>query len=116
MSGVSGFAATLTALTKARRPSARVSRDARPGEKPLGWVVALTTGDPRRRSSAERTSGGSSFQSTRTPSAGGLEKDTPPKLQVLVDSALDRVPDVIGQRHDLVLVLSGTPRQLRHID
>src|SRR5436305_11343910 len=106
MSGVSGFANSLTALMKTRRPSASRRRAANPGEKPCGCVFDSTTREPRRCSSAWRTPAGMSSQWMRTPRAGTeLEKDPSPELQVVVDPALDRVPDLVGEAHHQVLVL-----------
>src|SRR5438067_12726271 len=106
MSGVAGFAATLTALTKTRRPSASRRRAANPGEKPWGCVFDSTTREPRRRSSAWRTPAGMSSQWMRTPRAGTeLEKDPSPELQVVVDPALDSVPDLVVEANQQVLVL-----------
>src|SRR6266581_9309724 len=117
MSGVSGFEASLTALMNARRPSSSTTRAARPGEKPLGCVVAWITAEPNRSSSAARSSAGRSSQWTRTPSAGTeLEKDTSPQLQVLVDPALDRVAHVVRERHHQVLVFGRVRGQVRDLD
>src|SRR6266550_348033 len=101
----------------ARRPSSSTTRAARPGEKPLGWVVARTTTEPNRSSSAARSSAGRSSQWTRTPSAGTeLEKDTSAQPQVFVDPALDRVAHVVGERHNEVLVFGRAREQVRDLD
>src|SRR2546427_1553948 len=109
--GASGFAAPLTACMNTRLPSWSRPCAASPGEKPVRWVIDSTTREPRRRSRAARTSAGRSFQSTRRPSAGGLEEDTSPELQVLVDAPLDRVADIVRESHDQVLVLGGARRK-----
>src|SRR5206468_7775598 len=119
MSGVSGLDTSLTALMKARRPSASVSLAARPGENPCGCVLARTTDAPSLCSSAARTSAGTSSQWTRTPLAGtdgSLEKDASPQLQVVVDPALDGFTHLVGERHHEVLVLGRLGRQVADID
>src|SRR5207302_5536291 len=42
----------------------------------------------------------------------GLEEDTSPQLQVLVDASLDRVADIVRQRHHEVLVFGGLEREM----
>src|SRR5437879_10076847 len=112
MSGGSGFARSLTALTKQRRPSRVRSRAARPGEKPPGCVFASTTRSPMRSSIAALTASGSCSQWTRTPSAGGgLDEYTSAQLQVVVDPFLDRVADLVRDRHHEVMVV----RRLRRM-
>src|SRR5438105_1002079 len=41
-----------------------------------------------------------------------LEEDTSPQLQVLVDASLDRVADIVRQRHHEVLVFGGLEREV----
>src|SRR5579864_5953045 len=116
MDGESGLADSLTALTKTRRPSAKRIRAARPGENPPGWVTASATPAPTVRSMPSRTCSGSWSQRTRTPRAGGLdpclEKDTSAQSQVVIYPFLDRVPDLVRQRHDQALVVRRFGRML----
>src|SRR5579872_5085647 len=117
IAGESGLAAWLTALRKTRLPSPSRSRAASPGEKPVFRVLASTTGAPSRCSSASRTWAGSCSQCRRVPSAGtGLEEDTPPQLEVVVDALLDRVPDRVGQGHHEVVVVGGVGRIVLDVD
>src|SRR5258708_1438677 len=71
MTGLSGFAAAETALTKIRAPSAHSRRAATPGLNPPGCDLARTTGEPQICSMPARTCPGTDSQSTRTPAAGG---------------------------------------------
>jgi hypothetical protein len=59
------LADSLTALTKARRPSASFRRQAAPGEKPPGWLTAAITAEPSERSTQVRTPSGRSGHGTR---------------------------------------------------
>src|SRR5260370_10922365 len=101
MPGVSGFANSLTALTKQRRPSLVRTRAATPGENPPACAIASTTVPPMRSSIARFTADGSCPQWTRTPSAGrALDEATAPQHQVAVDAFLHRVAHLVRDRHD----------------
>ena len=56
--GVTGLSSAPTALTKARVPSAHVSRVAQPGDMPPTCSAVATTGEPSVRSTQSRTSSG----------------------------------------------------------
>ena len=59
MPGLTGLTSAETALTKARVPSAHVTRAATPGENPPGSLLHAVTGDPSASSAQARTPAGS---------------------------------------------------------
>ena len=61
-----GQASPSIAFTNTRRPSSRVSRDARPGENPPVQFSASATRPPTRASMASRVGSGISFQRRRS--------------------------------------------------
>src|SRR4051812_10579890 len=87
------FCRGLTALTNARRPSAVRTRSAVPGENPLAWEAACTTGLPRMSSTPRRTCGGTSAHRIRTPAAVGMRDMLPAcRSPARADYAADRLP------------------------